>query len=558
MNKYQPANTFDYPQRTWPAKKIIKSPVWCTVDLRDGNQALAIPMNPEKKMRYFKLLTAMGFKEIEISFPSASKADFEFTRSIIDKGIIPQDCTIQILTQAREHLIKKSFEAISGCRKAIVHLYNSTSPAQREIVFRKSPSEIIDIAVSGVKMIREAAAKTDSIIQFEYSPESFSQTEMHFASDICNAVIDAWQPSADKKMIINLPSTVEISNPLIYADQIEFMNCDLTKRDSVILSVHTHNDRGCAVAAAEMALLAGAERVEGTLFGNGERTGNVDIVTMILNLYSQGIVTDIDVSNIPEVRKIYEECTSMPVHPRHPYAGDLVFTAFSGSHQDAISKGLAHYKTNGSIWNVPYLPIDPIDIGRSYESIIRVNSQSGKGGAAFIMESVYGIQIPKEMHPVFGTIIQREADLTEKELSPDDIYHCFRSSFIDIKKPYSIAQFEIQSVESHSSDASETERTISVQATLVHHDTHVLIEGTGNGCIDALTDAIKRHGIPLKISSYHEHNIQSGSDAKAIAFIGIEGNDNTIEYGAGIDTDITYASVKALIGALNRKVIKSQ
>jgi 2-isopropylmalate synthase len=441
MNKYVPYESFDFTERTWPSKSITRRPVWCSVDLRDGNQALANPMNPGQKTAYFKLLVAMGFKEIEISFPSASKDDFDFTRALIDQDKIPDGCTIQILTQARDHLIKNSFEAVRGSRRTIIHLYNSTSPAQREIVFKKSKKEIITIAVDAVKQIRDLSTKHTGEVVLQYSPESFSQTEIEFACEICNSVVSAWDPTIDEKVIINLPSTVEMTSPNVFADQIEYAGKQLYHRERIILSVHTHNDRGCAVAAAEMAQMAGADRVEGTLFGNGERTGNTDLITLALNLYSQGIDPGIDVFNISHINEIYEKCTGMSIHPRHPYAGELVFTAFSGSHQDAISKGLANYKTAQGQWNVPYLPIDPSDIGRSYDAVIRINSQSGKGGAAFIMESSFAFQIPKEIHPALGAVVQKAADLKGCELTIAEVKECFYQGFIDFQGPYSITKF---------------------------------------------------------------------------------------------------------------------
>jgi 2-isopropylmalate synthase len=553
MKKYIPYQGLDFPGRTWPSKSIVQQPIWCSVDLRDGNQALANPMNPEQKMNYFKLLVAMGFKEIEISFPSASKDDFEFTKKLIDQNLIPEDCTIQILTQARDHLIKKSFEAINGCKRAIVHFYNSTSPAQREIVFKKSRKEIIDIAVDAAMQIRDLSKKHTGEIVLQYSPESFSQTEIDFACEICNSVVNAWEPQANEKVIINFPSTVEVTTPNIFADQIEYAGKHLDHRENIILSVHTHNDRGCAVAAAEMALQAGADRVEGTLFGNGERTGNADLITIALNLYSQGIDPGIDVFNISHIQEIYELCTGMSIHPRHPYAGELVFTAFSGSHQDAISKGLANYKISSGQWNVPYLPIDPSDIGRSYDAVIRINSQSGKGGAAFIMESSFAFQIPKEMHPAFGATVQKAADIKGSELTITEVKDCFYRDFIDFQGPLSITNFSTKP-QGTQLDTKST-HAISITAEIKNGTRIVPVKGNGNGIIDAMSNAFNSIGIFFSVISFHEHSISGGSDAKAVAYITIEDKESRKFYGAGIDTDIAFTSLKALVSAINRMIM---
>jgi 2-isopropylmalate synthase len=542
MSKYARSQQFSYPSRTWPSQTIEKAPHWCSVDLRDGNQALANPMNPEKKMRYFKYLMSMGFKDIEISFPSASKDDYDFTRTIIEQGLIPDDTTIQVLTQARSHLIEKTFEAIKGCKSAIIHVYNSTSPAQREIVFRKTRQEIITIALDAVKQIRDCSLKHDGKIILEYSPESFSQTEVDFASDICNRVVETWNPQGDEKVIINFPSTVEITTPVVFADQIQYMIDHFDNRENVIVSVHTHNDRGCAIAAAEMALLAGAERVEGTLFGNGERTGNTDIVTMALNLYSKGVDPQIDVFNITEMSSVYEECTGMDIHKRHPYAGELVFTAFSGSHQDAISKGLSHYKHTQGQWNVPYLPIDPADIGRTYDAVIRINSQSGKGGASYIMESVYGFQIPKDMQPSLGKAVQNAADTLGRELNQHEVYECFNKEFLIRPESFSIQSFSIDTIHG----CIETHGTVSIKAEVFDQKKAMSISGKGNGSIDAFVNALETNGISCKVLSFHEHSINSGSNANAVAYIMISDKKDVFYFGAGIDTDITTASLKAL------------
>lgn len=552
MSKYVPFTSIDLSDRTWPQKRIEKHPIWCSVDLRDGNQALANPMNPQQKMRFFSLLISMGFKEIEVSFPSASKTDYDFTRMLIEENHIPEDCTIQILTQARNHLIEKSFEALSGCKRVIVHLYNSTSPAQRDIVFKKSRKEIIDLATDATKRIRDLSTKFDGEIILEYSPESFSQTEVDFATDICNAVFDTWQPASHEKVIINLPSTVEVTTPNVFADYIEYVGRNLHHREQIILSVHTHNDRGCAVAAAEMAQLAGADRVEGTLFGNGERTGNTDLITLALNLYSQGIDPGINILDMQQICDIYQTCTGMPVHPRHPYAGELVFTAFSGSHQDAISKGLAHYNSNNVPWNVPYLPIDPSDIGRSYDAVIRINSQSGKGGAAYIMESVFGFQIPKIMHEALGAAVKREADSKVRELTNSEVNECFQREFLNCKGPYSINNFSVIPPVQNISAVEDQKQKISISAEIVVNSQVQNIKGSGNGIIDALINALKESGVSISVKSFHEHSIAEGSDAKAVAYISIQDQNSHIYHGAGIDTDITSASLKAIINALNK------
>jgi len=552
MTTYVPSQTFSYENRSWPSRTIKSKPVWCSVDLRDGNQALANPMKPGQKMVFFRQLVAMGFKEIEVSFPAASKDDFDFTRTIIEDGVIPDDCAIQILTQARPALIKRSFEAINGAKKIILHVYNSTSPAQREIVFHKSRSEIISIAVDAVRQIRDLSSAHGSSVTLEYSPESFSQTEIDFAVEICNRVVETWNPVDNEKVIINLPSTVEVTTPNVFADQIEYMIDNFDRRDRIVTSVHTHNDRGCAVAAAEMALLAGADRIEGTLFGNGERTGNADLMTLALNLYSQGIDPGIDISDIMQIRDTFETCTSMTVPPRHPYAGELVFTAFSGSHQDAISKGLTHYKKVGGVWNIPYLPVDPADIGRSYDAVIRINSQSGKGGAAFIMESVFGFQTPKEFCPALGAAVQKEADKAGRELTNDEVRECYYKTFMENPGPFSIVNFTVSPV-SNDTDMS-TDKSVSLSIRLMCDKSEITLSGKGNGSIDAFSNALKSHGVIFSLESYHEHNIGSGSDAKAAAYIAIKNEHGMSFYGAGVDTDIINASLKALISSVNRMV----
>ncbi|MFP4162550.1 MAG: 2-isopropylmalate synthase [Chitinispirillaceae bacterium] len=549
MSKYGTFPHVEFSQRTWPSKVIDKAPVWCSVDLRDGNQALVDPMTSEQKLHFFRSLTDIGFREIEISFPSASKADYDFTRTLIEEGHIPGGVSIQVLTQAREHLIEKTLKAVDGASRTILHMYNSTSPAQREIVFRKSAVEVISLAVDGVKMIRDRMSKVNGEIVLQYSPESFSQTEVSFACDICSAVMEAWAPGENEKVIINLPSTVEVASPHIFADQVEYMNKHVAMREHVILGVHTHNDRGCAVAAAEMAQLAGAERVEGTLFGNGERTGNADLVTLALNCQSQGVDPGLDFRDLQKVQKAYTEYVGMDIAPRHPYAGELVFTAFSGSHQDAISKGLAHYRKHKGEWNVPYLPIDPTDIGRSYEAVIRINSQSGKGGAAYIMEHFHGYTIPREMHPEFGMAVQKMADEKGRELQNPEVFHCFEKEYLNVKGRYDFEELQVKTDEN--GDESD-HRHLSVGVGLKMSGKQFRIEGKGNGVIDALVRGLGSFGTYVKVVGYSEHSLGEGSQARAASYIQLEDRDGNRKFGAGVDTDIACSSVKALFSALNR------
>ena len=542
--KYKKYPAMDFPERTWPNKTIEKAPIWCSVDLRDGNQALPIPMSVEKKLKMFNLLKTLGFKEIEAAFPSASNTDFRFVRTIIEKGFLDEDTVIQVLTQSREHLIRKTFEAIQGAPKAIVHLYNSTSEQQRRIVFKKDKAEIIGIALEGAKLIKELMRDSDSDIRLEYSPESFTGTEMDFALEICEAVLNVWQPTPEKKVIINLPATVEMATPNVYADQIEWFCRNISCRDSVIISLHAHNDRGTGVAATELGLLAGADRVEGTLFGNGERTGNVDIINLAMNLYSQGIDPGLNITNIDAVIKTYEECTDMRVHERHPYAGKLVFTAFSGSHQDAINKGF-HYlrEEKPQYWDVPYLPIDPSDIGRQYEAIIRINSQSGKGGVAFVMEHEFGYHLPKAMHPEFGEMIKQKSDSLGKELSPEEIMDVFRVNYLEAKGPIALVDYSVMS----------TGNVVSVDAELVVDGKTVKIAGKGNGPISAFFDALKQHGISrFRFEAYEEHALTSGADAEAVAYIQLANGGGRSLFGVGKDQNTTTASFRAIICALNR------
>lgn len=548
-SKYKKYPVMDLSDRTWPGKTIEKAPIWCSVDLRDGNQALPVPMGVEKKLKMFNLLKTIGFKEIEVAFPSASNTDFRFVRTIIEKGFLNEDTVIQVLTQSREHLIRRTFESIQGARQAIVHLYNSTSEQQRRIVFKKDKSEIVKIAVDGARLIQLLSRESDADIRLEYSPESFTGTEMDFALEVCEAVLNVWQPTPERKVIINLPATVEMTTPNVYADQIEWFCRHISCRDSVIISLHAHNDRGTGVAATELALMAGADRVEGTLFGNGERTGNVDIINLAMNLYSQGINPELNITSIDSIIRTYEECTELRVHERHPYAGKLVFTAFSGSHQDAINKGFHYIRENKpQYWDVPYLPIDPTDIGREYEAIIRINSQSGKGGVAFVMEHEFGYHLPKAMHPEFGEIIKHKSDATGKELSPEEIMEVFRETYLEAKGPVSLLDYSIES----------SGKTVSVKADLVLYGKSVNISGTGNGPISAFFDALGRNGISHhRFEAYEEHALSSGADAEAVAYIQLANGGGRHIFGVGKDQNTTTASFQAIICALNR-VLASQ
>lgn len=554
VNKYSPYPPVGLARRTWPDKIIDRAPMWCSVDLRDGNQALIQPMSLSKKLEMWHLLLDIGFKEIEVGFPSASKVEFEFTRLLIEDGLIPSDVWIQVLTQARDHLIKKTFESITGATQAVVHLYNSTSTLQRDVVFRMSRKEIIDLAVHGAElMVEEAKHYPDTSFRYQYSPESFTGTELDFALEICEAVMDVWQPDRDNPVIINLPATVELTTPNIFADQIEWFCSNMKNREAAIISIHTHNDRGCAVAATELALMAGADRVEGTLFGNGERTGNVDLVTLALNMFTQGVDPELDIHDINHLIDVYERVNRIPVHIRHPYAGELVYTAFSGSHQDAINKGMTQYEISDSRqWAVPYLPIDPSDVGRTYESIIRINSQSGKGGVAYIMDHEFGIKLPKEMHPEFGGIIQEVTDKEGRELKPDEIYKEFEECYIAIHAPYDLHSFHVMK---RHTDKQEQRSFAEVEATVEVEGVEQKIQSNGNGPLDAFSNALKAQITgDWTLCSYHEHAINTGSSAKAIAYIEIKRTDGRRFWGAGIDTDIIIASVKALLSSLNRAV----
>jgi 2-isopropylmalate synthase len=552
VKKYRPYVPVDLPDRTWPTNTITKAPIWCSVDLRDGNQALIQPMSLDKKLEMFNLLTDIGFTEIEVGFPSASQVEYDFTRKLIENHLIPENVLIQVLTQAREHLIKKTFAAVKGAKEAIVHLYNSTSILQRRAVFKMSRREIINLAVEGARLIKtEARLYPETRFRYEYSPESFTGTELDFALEICETVMDVWEPTPGNRVIINLPATVEMTTPNVYADQIEWFCRAMKNRECAIISLHAHNDRGCAVAATELAMMAGGERVEGTLFGNGERTGNVDIVTLALNMFSQGVDPRLDLSNINRLVDIYERVTKIPIHIRHPYAGELVYTAFSGSHQDAIKKGMEMSEKSGSgLWEVPYLTIDPSDVGRTYESIIRINSQSGKGGVAYIMDKEFGFRMPKPMHPEFGAVVQAVTDRAGRELARSEIEATFRKEYLTIKKPYELKSFNV--TKRHFDD-DETPSTASIEAKVLVNGEAKEIHAQGNGPLDAFCSALK-NVVPSEFAlcNYDEHALNSGSSAKAVAYIEIEYQDGKRFWGAGIDTDIIIASIKAVLSSLNR------
>jgi len=542
--KYKAYPQIDLPHRQWPNKTITEAPKWCSVDLRDGNQALVNPMSMEKKLELFALLLKLGFKEIEVGFPSASKVEFDFLRRLVDDNLIPSDVTVQVLVQAREHLIAKTFEALKGVTNATVHLYNSTSVAQRKIVFAKSKEEIIQLALDGVELVKKYEKQHSGTIFLEYSPESFTGTELEFAAEISNAVTNCWGISKSRPVIINLPATVEMATPNIYADQIEWMATHLDNRENVIISTHTHNDRGTSVAATELALLAGADRVEGTLLSNGERTGNVDIITLAMNMTTQGIDSKLNFSDVNEVLDVVERCTELPTHPRHPYVGELVYTAFSGSHQDAINKGLAYQNAKeDAFWEVPYLPIDPADVGRSYESIIRINSQSGKGGVAFILEKNYGYQLPKAMHPEIGKIVQGISDTKGVELNAKEIFEIFEATYFHPKESLHFINATLSSEDGLSK--------CSIDYT--HDGKNITAQGEGNGPIDACKNALmKEYEHDFTIKSYSEHSCGDKSSAKAIAYIEIQTNQTLSCFGVGSDTNITIASIKAMFCAINR------
>lgn len=553
FRKYAPYPAVNIPDRTWPGNRITKAPVWSSVDLRDGNQALPVPMSVDEKVAMFKLLVSIGFKEIEVGFPSASATEFAFVRRLVEEGLIPDDVTIQVLTQSREHLIRRSFDAIRGAKHAIVHLYNSTSRQQRDIVFRMSKEEILEIAIKGTQLVRALKEESGNPgIRLEYSPESFTGTELDYALEVCHAVMEAWGASAGNRVILNLPSTVEMSMPNIYADRIEWFCRNIRDRDAVIISVHAHNDRGTAVATSELALLAGADRIEGALFGNGERCGNMDIVTMALNLLTQGIDPELDFSDMPRIREIYCRCTRMDIHARQPYSGELVYTAFSGSHQDAISKGMkAHSRCSVGLWDVPYLPIDPQDVGCSYEAIVRINSQSGKGGIAYVLEKEYGIQIPKWMQPDFGIVVQEVTDRTGDELAPEQIHELFQKEYVGAKSPYQLKKCNI-SWDDADPDANDEVATL-INCVVQAHDREIAFKATGNGPLDAFVRGMaSQTGLDFHVDEYAEHAIGHSSDALAIGYIRISTADGRMACGSGVDSNISLASIKAIVSALNR------
>jgi 2-isopropylmalate synthase len=544
--KYSPFEPINLVDRQWPNRTITRPPVWMSTDLRDGNQSLFEPMNAERKMRMFRMLCDIGFKEIEVAFPSASATDFNFVRGLIEEGHIPEDVTIEVLTQARDHLIRRTMESLKGVRRAIVHVYNPVSKPFREIVFRMSKAEVVDMAVSAVKLVKQLAAEQpETEWMLEYSPETFTATELDFSLEICDAVTAAWGATPDNKVILNLPTTVELATPNVYADQIEWMHRHLTRRDSIILSLHTHNDRGTAVASAELGLMAGADRVEGCLFGNGERTGNVDIVTMALNLYTQGVDPRLDFSDINAVARTVEYCNQMPIHPRHPYVGDLVFTAFSGSHQDAIKKGFAVQQPDAA-WNVPYLPVDPKDVGRNYDSVIRVNSQSGKGGVAYLLETEYGVVMPRRLQVEFSGVVQKHADSQGGEVSAAEIWQLFSATYFDTTEPVRYREHHL-----FERGAAQGIR-LSVE---IQGESHLLV-GEGNGPIDAAVHALQNAGFDVQVRSYEERSMSAssvGGDASACAFMEIADSRGGFDcYGVGMDSNIVTASIKALVSGINR------
>jgi 2-isopropylmalate synthase len=545
--KYRAFTPIQLSDRRWPGATITRPPIWCSVDLRDGNQALVEPMGPERKNRFFNTLIATGFKEIEVGFPAASSTDFDFVRGLIDENRIPEDVTIQVLTQAREDLIRRTFESIRGCRRAIVHLYNSTSELQRRVVFGLDRTGITKIATDGAALIRDLANDVagESNISFEYSPESFTGTELDYAKEICEAVMDVFLPTASNKLILNLPATVEMATPNIYADQIEWFSRNIKNRDSIILSLHPHNDRGTGVAAAELGMMAGADRIEGTLFGNGERTGNVDIVTLALNMFTQGIDPGLDISDVEALKQVAEHCNRLPVHPRHPYAGELVFTAFSGSHQDAINKGFKAMRgSNSPLWEIPYLPIDPQDVGRSYEAVIRINSQSGKGGVAYVLEQDYGVVLPRKLQVEFGKIVQRIADSEGTELTSERIWECFEREYLGEQGSLALVDHRTWP---------EENGIRGLEATISDNGTRKKIKGRGNGPVDAYVGALaKVIGEDFEILDYHEHAIARGAGATAIAYVEMSRPNGLSLFGVGMNKSIVTASLRAITSAVNR------
>lgn len=550
--KYKPFTPQPLPDRTWPDKVLDKAPVWCSVDLRDGNQALVNPMNLEQKVEFFQMLCKIGFKEIEVGFPSASETEYEILRTLIEQDLIPDDVYVQVLVQSRKHLIRKTFEAIKGAKNVIVHFYNSTSELQRRVVFDTDMAGVTEIAVEGARLIRrlteELVAREPVHIRYEYSPESFSGTEMDNAAMICDRVLEELGATPEDKVIINLPNTVEMCTPNTYADQVEYCCRKMKHRDCAIISLHAHNDRGTGTAATELGLMAGAERVEGTLFGNGERTGNADIMNVAMNLYSQGVDPKLNFSNMKHIRKVYEECTHMQVHPRHPYAGELVFTAFSGSHQDAINKGVNYMAKHSSpYWEVPYLAIDPADLGRQYEPIIRINSQSGKGGAAFVMRQNFGYVLPRVMHPEFGAKVKEECDRLGREISAAEVFDIFRKEYLEVKRPYNLLTYRI-----FEEDGGQSQVVVDFEGTLRFDHHTQAISGRGNGPIDAFFNALRTVGLTeYEFISYSEHAVSGGADSKAVSYIQLRHGDHII-FGVGMDSNISIASIKGIICAINR------
>ncbi len=548
--RYQRVPVEKYPERTWPEKEIEKAPIWCSVDLRDGNQALIDPMIVSEKVEFFNYLVKIGFKEIEVGFPAASQIEYDFLRQLVDRKLIPDDVKVQVLAQCREEQIIRSFEAIRGTKSAVMHIYNSTSTLQRDVVFHADKEEVKALALKGTQMVLDHLKDYDGEITLEYSPESFTGTELDYALEVCNAVIDLWNPTPEHPMIINLPSTVEMTTPNVFADRIEYMSRNMHKRDAVILSVHPHNDRGTGVATAELSLLAGADRIEGTLFGNGERTGNVDIINLAYNMFSQGIDCGLDLQNITEATELYERCCKIPIHPRHPYAGKLVFTAFSGSHQDAINKGVhAMQERNSQIWQVPYLTIDPADIGREYEPIVRINSQSGKGGVAFVMESYFGFKLPKPMQREFADVIQKLSE-SQGEVSPETVMEQFREEYLKKNEPIHFRKLKVDDL----SGETESEFDTGVHVTYTDHGEEKTFDAVGNGPLDAVQRGLKEaFDIRIKILDYEEHALQSGSNSQAAAYIHMLNEESgEVTYGVGVSSNITRASVRAVFSAINR------
>ena len=551
ITKYRPWGTIDLPNRKWPSRTIEKVPQWCSVDLRDGNQSLPIPMGIEQKLELFDLLTKIGFNEIEVGFPSAAQTEFDFARKLIDENRVPEGVSLQVLTQAREHLIRRTFESLKGAKSAIIHLYNSTSPLQRKVTFGMTKEEIKKIAVDGVKLVRNLLPELEGThVRLEYSPESFSDTEIEYSLEVCEAVMEAWEPTEENPIILNLPATVELFTPNVHADQIEWFCTNLKERNKALISLHTHNDRGTGTAATELGLLAGADRVEGTLFGNGERTGNLDIITVALNMYSQGLYPELNFENLDEIREVYEQTTGMSVHERHPYGGDLVFTAFSGSHQDAIKKGMDRRQKDGDTdevhWQVPYLSIDPRDLGRSYEAIIRINSQSGKGGVAYILSREFGLDLPKKMHIEIGVIVNEKADTESKELNAQDVYQIFQDEFLNKKSPLSLLTYSTK-------EDSQNLGNLIIEAKILFDDQEIVLNGSGNGPINAFVHALDNNGLKkFKLTDYRQHSIGEGSATRSATYIQLKNESGILRYGCGIDSSIEKSGLLALVSAINR------